>query len=137
MTSLRARAGTFLPLLLLLPVFGSATALGVPLQNLRALQQAQREPRDTELDRYCRTLVPHLPPRGVIGFSYVDPPNLSAFGKTLYFLQYALAPRQIVATTDAEMVISMDQGRCPLLQDPRFAMVGDLGDGLRLFVRRP
>lgn len=121
-------------LLLVLPASAILPMTRWNLHVWQRLHTARRESPDIGLDRVHRALAFHLPARGVVGFQHVGDPDQ----RRLFFrLQYSLAPRKIVTSTDQEFVIEAGPPAASgsLSRNPRFVLVVALDDELRLFRR--
>ena len=96
------------------------------------LRQAGRTALDDERDAFNRRLLPFLPVRGRVGFVSTVSTDRPDFASTYGFLQYSLAPRQLVRSSDHPIVIlhSPDGEDAPLLRDPQFHVIASPGNGL-------
>ena len=125
--------------LLLLLIVPASDALPLVRWNLHVWGRLRRENRvapDHDLDVEYRRLTAHLPPRGVVGLLGGGATQAEA-SRFHYFLQYALAPRVVVLTTDAEFVIALvwpPEGDDPLPADTFVRLAGS-GSGLRVYRR--
>lgn len=96
------------------------------------LRSAGWDAPDTGLDRFNHGLIRYLPAHGEVCFTSSDPPQSPDVSRVYGFLQYSLAPRQLVRSTDCHVVILYDPGSAdpPLAHDPRFTLVDAPGNGL-------
>jgi hypothetical protein len=103
------------------------------------LRHAHRDAADSVDDATNRALISYLPRDGVIGFSVASVSAMSPADRLRVeqFLQYSLAPRVLVLSTDQTFVIEYvtPDARVSLADDPAFALVASSDDRLRLFRR--
>ena len=95
------------------------------------LRSEHRASPDDALDRAYTALGAELPVSGLVGFHFMGPPDKD---RTLYRLQYALAPRRLVASVDYEFVIEVGpaQNGESLTHQPRFVTVASPDDRVRV-----
>jgi len=120
-------------LLLFLPASATLPMAQVNIHRVQRLRNLQRISPDAGLDLTVRKLLPFLPAQGEVGFQDVGTPDESLF----YRAQYALVPRQVIKSTDAEFVVEWGpaDAALSLSRDPRFGAVTSVDDDLRLFRR--
>lgn len=121
-------------ILLFLPASALIPKAEWNIHLVQRLRSMGRMSPDAGLDLYFRRLVPFLPTKGDVGFQHVGPPDES---RTFYRMQYALAPRQLLRSGDAEFVVEFGPVSAgdSLKRDARFVMVTAPGDDLRLYRR--
>lgn len=120
--------------LLLLPASAVLPMAEWNLHIWQRLRTANRLSPDMGTDMAYRDLAPHLPARGVIGVHEVG----ESTERRLFFrLQYALAPRKIVVTREAEFVIEGGPASAPasLTHDPQFTLIAAPEADLRVYRR--
>jgi hypothetical protein len=103
------------------------------------LRQTHRAAPDSADDATNRALIPYLPREGPIGFSVASVgarPSADQL-RIEQFLQYSLAPRLLVLSTNQAFVLEYvaPDASVSLAHDPTFALVASSGDRLRLFRR--
>lgn len=135
----RRLAGGIVLLLLALPAAGSLPLVQWNLHVWRRLRTAGRVAPDHARDLEYRRLVAHLPPSGTIGLLRTAAGDPEEATRLLYSLQYALAPRTIAFTTDADFVIAIawPSPDTVLLPTDSFAIVTALDSGLQVYRRIP
>lgn len=121
-------------LLLSLPASDMVPIAQWNLHTWGRLQERRRDAPDTGQDRLNRELTPFLPAAGPIGFLNVSGGDAT---RAQFFLQYSLAPRTLVASTDQEFVIEfgVPAGTVGLSGDARFGLVKSFAVDLRVFRR--
>ena len=120
-------------LLLFLPASATLPTAQWNIHTIQRLRDLKRISPDAELDVTFRKLLPFLPMQGPVGFHHVDPAH---DGRLFYRAQYALVPRQMLRSTQAEFVVEAGPAEAArsLARDPRFRLVTS-EDELRLFRR--
>lgn len=133
----RRRAASALLLLLAIPASDSLALVRWNLHVWGRLRRAGRAAPDADREADYRRLIAHLPPRAVVGLVHGAGGNQEEASRFYYFLQYALAPRQVVLTTDADFVIAIvwPADGPDALPAETFARVAVFDSGLRLYRR--
>ena len=136
MSKLRRIASGLVVLLLFLPASASIPTAQWNLHLIQRLRGMNRGAPDVDLDLTFRKLLPYLPAGGDIGFQSVDTGD---DGRLFFQAQYALLPRQMLDSTQAELVVEVGPGDAAesLLHEPRFHLVVAIHSELRLFRRIP
>jgi hypothetical protein len=131
----RRLAGALVSLFLLYPAADSVRLIRWNIHLWQRLHWREEAPQAT-FDRYLRAVEAYVPASGRIGLVLVGLPQHEAV-RVRYFLQYALAPRQIVPSSDPAFVIVYGpaSGESPLFDRAAFQLVKVLGDDLRVFRR--
>jgi hypothetical protein len=121
-------------LLLLVPASAALSKTRWNVHLWQRLRAAHRVSPDTGLDQSYRRLALYLPSQGVVGFQVVGVPDDRSHE---FRLQYALAPRRIVRSTQTEFVIECGPAGSvgSLGSNPQFVLVSAPGDDVRLFRR--
>jgi hypothetical protein len=132
----RLVSGCALVLLLALPASASRSPVEWNLHIWRRLRDEHKESPDHVRDRHVRQLIPVLPQSGRIGLAFSGPIDDKERVQTRYLLQYSLAPRVLVESTDHPFVIVAGAGSArAFANDPRHALVRSLDEGLSVFRR--
>jgi len=131
----RRLAGTLVSLLLLYPAADSVRLTRWNIHLWQRLRSHKEAPQAT-FDRYLRAVEAYVPANGTIGLVLVGPPQHEAV-RIRYFLQYALAPRQIVPSSDCAFVIVYGpvSGESPAFDAAGFQLIKAAGEELRVFRR--
>ncbi len=134
-TPLRRVAGCLLLLLLALPASESIRHVRWNLHLWRRLQREHRPAPQIAVDRRIRGFASYLPRAGSIGLVQADAGRAADARQILFVVQYALAPRVVTPTADAEFVIVYGPAGGPALDGGAYALVETSGSDLRLFRR--
>jgi hypothetical protein len=131
----RRLAGTLVSLLLLYPAADSVRLTRWNIHLWQRLRSHKETPQAT-FDRYLRAVEAYVPANGTIGLVFVGPPQYEA-DRIRYFLQYALAPRQIVPSADCAFVVVYGpvSDEDPFFDAAAFQLIKAVGDDLRVFRR--
>jgi hypothetical protein len=131
----RRLAGTLVSLLLLYPAADSVRLIRWNMHLWQRLQWHKEAPQAT-FDRYLRAVEAYIPANGTIGLVVVGLPPHEAV-RIRYFLQYALAPRQIVPSSDSAFVIvyGLVSDESPFFDAAAYQLVKAVGEELRVFRR--
>jgi hypothetical protein len=103
--STRRLAGTLVLLLLTFPAAGSVQLTRWKIHVWQRLRSADKESPQASFDRYLRRVAAYVPAHGKVGLVLSGSPSGEGAVRSLYLFQYALAPRQIVLSSDCEFVI--------------------------------
>jgi len=122
-------------LVLVLPCASLIPSMRWNLHVLGRLRAVERAAPDSDTDRIYRSLIPHLPETGPIAFDAPKSMSATDASRTLYFLQYSLAPRMVLPFSDSPWVIAVGAPDAALRDDRRYALVADTGTDVRLFHR--
>jgi hypothetical protein len=134
--SSRRLAGTLVLLLLTYPAAASLQRTRWNIDVWQRLRSARMESPQASFDRYLRRIAAYIPPHGRIGLVLSGSPSREDAVRSLYLLQYALAPRQIVLSPDCEFVIVYGPATAgPPNDDHALHLIKTIGDDLRLFRR--
>lgn len=132
----RLLAGLLLLGLLALPAVASARHIRWNVHLWHRLRQAHREAPQTALDESVRRIGMYLPGHGEVGLVQTGAPSLEASSRTLYQVQYALAPRLVRPSACCEFVIVWGPAMPPLPADAgHYAQIADVDGEIRLFRR--
>jgi hypothetical protein len=128
----RSTAAAVVLLLLLLPASDLLPLTRWNWHLWTRLREAGRETPDSGVDRFNQQLAMYMPMHGAIGFVSTDPPQSPDVSRVYGFLQYSLAPRLLVRSSDFPLVILYSPGSADpaLLHDPQFTLVATPGNGL-------
>jgi len=123
--------------LLALPASDSLPSLRWNLHLWNRLRKEHRIQPDAGRDAHYGTLVTYLPVGGPIGLMHSGRGTPEDRARTHYLLQYALAPRRLVESTDYRFVIVAGDTSAdsPLRDDPHFELIASFGDDLSVFRR--
>ena len=121
-------------LLLILPAWSTLPIAQLNLHRWQRLRNAARIAPDSDFDKACRQLRSFVPQSGPIGYRNAGPNDDH---RLLYFLQYSLAPRLIVESSEFEFVIEAgpEGSATSLAHDARFQIVPEPAWPVRLFRR--
>lgn len=129
-------AGALVSLLLLYP---AADSVQLTRWNIHLWQRlrSHREAPQASFDRYLRAVAAYVPENGTVGLVLAGPPQHDGEVRIRYLLQYALAPRQIVSSSDCTFVIVFGpvSGETPIVDGAAFQLIKAVGDDLRVFRR--
>ena len=127
--------------LLALVIWPAAAILPATEWNLHVwsrLRERHRRAPDTDTDALYRRVAGVTPPDAVIGL--VLPPSMSATDqqRTLYFVQYAVAPRRVSVAADAPFLVAIGPGleNAPAIRAAGVSLLHDLGDDVRVYRRQ-
>jgi hypothetical protein len=130
----RQIAAGMVALLLFIPASAMVPTAQWNVHLVQRLLAMRRISPDAGLDLYFRRLVPFLPAKGDVGFRHLGPPDED---RTFFRMQYALAPRQLLRSAEAEFVVEFGplDAEGSLGRDTRFVLVTSPGEDLRLYRR--
>jgi hypothetical protein len=133
----RRLAGTLVSLILAYPASGSVPLTRWNIHLWQRLRSAHQEAPQASFDRYLRTVQAYVPAHGQVGLVLAGPPDREDAFNILFRLQYALAPRQIVSSSDCEFVIVYGplSVETPIADAAAFQLIKAVGDDLRVFRR--
>jgi hypothetical protein len=132
----RRLAGTLVLLLLAYPAAGSVQLTRWNIHVWQRLRSAQRPAPQASVDRYLRRVAAYVPAHGKVGLVLSGAPPREDAVRSLYLFQYALAPRQIVLSSDCEFVILYGPADAGMpIDGDAFHLIKAVGDDLRLFRR--
>lgn len=134
MTRTRAVVTSLIACALVMPASSTWERARVNLSRAARLRAADRIPPDDDTDRVYQRLAAALPPRGNVGVNVLDPRD---DGRVRFRLQYALAPRHIVAGAGQSFVIESGprDHAASLAHDTAFELVAASDDDVRVFRR--
>jgi len=121
-------------LLLYLPASDLVPVAEWNLHTWGRLRERRRDAPDTGQDRINHELTSFLPATGAVGFLNASTGDAT---RARFFLQYSLAPRLLVPSIDQDFVIEfgVPTATTGLSRDPRFALVKEFAQDLRVFRR--
>lgn len=124
-------------LLLATSAYGAVAPVRWNLHLWQRLRTAHREAPQTSIDTFFRTVTPYIPAQGTLCLLQTASARRDEVARIHYALQYALAPRLIVLSTDCEFVIlyGPTSSASSIATDPSFHLVQVFADDLRLFRR--
>jgi hypothetical protein len=133
----RRIAGCAVLLLLALPIWDSLASLRWNVHVWRRLRNEHKVAPDDWRDAYNSKLVAYLPASGPIGLVHSGPGTPKGRARNHYLLQYSLAPRRLVESSDVRFVIVVGEGseRSSLRDDSHFELVRAFDEGLTVFRR--
>jgi hypothetical protein len=101
------------------------------------LHNEHKVPPDLVRDAEYRQLLAYLPAGGTFGLLHTGSGTAIDRARTHYWLQYSLAPRFLVESTDRGFVIvsGSPSTRSPLRDDPAFELMQSFGDELSVYRR--
>jgi hypothetical protein len=128
----RVVLGFLAALLLILPAWSTLPITQLNLNRWQRLRNAGRIAPDSDFDKAFRQLRSFIPQSGLIGYRNAGPADDH---RLLYFLQYSLAPRLIVESSEFEFVIEGGPvgSATSLTHDARFQIVAEPFEQLRIF----
>jgi hypothetical protein len=133
----RTLAGCALVFALALPGLDSWRSAQLHMHLWLRLHNEHKVPPDLVRDREYRQLLAYLPVGGTVGLMHTGSGTAIDRARTHYWLQYSLAPRLLVESTDRSFVIvsgSPSTGS-PLREDPAFELMRSFGDELSVYRR--
>jgi hypothetical protein len=131
----RRLASALVSVLLMFPA-----AASVPLTrwNLHLWQRlrSHKEAPQASFDKYLRGVEAYVPANGTIGLVLAGSPQDEDAVRIRYLLQYALAPRQVLASSDCAFVVVYGPvSGTPIFDPTGFQLIKVVGEDLRVFRR--